>query len=525
MSLNSRLSPQDMEFMISCMAKGVNHLSEDDKRRWLICYQAYMKDAGILSYKPSPKIVPFHQSNAPIRLLHGSNRSGKTVSGSADLVWMALCMHPYKPNLTPDEYWVVSETYKVQEEASQRKIIDFLPPESIKRVNWVRAGIIESIVLDVTKDGRSIGESKITFKSSDSGVRSFAGAGKRGIWFDEEPPFDIYQECMARIQAGKDLSVWLTMTPIFEQRASGGKTGMSWTYRELYMKRSDERIDCFGVGIQDNIYLTTDQIEEQKKKYHGVEYDIRIKGEFKLLSGNSVFDLEALQNKMNESEEPKFRGLLTNEGGNIKLIEQERGALKIWRYPNQSRKFFIGADIGLGVGGDPSCAVVFDQNLRQCAELHGQINPQDMGRWLSNLGKYFNNAWVGIEANSFGIATIDSIKQTYGKLYFRYKVDQRSDIRTKQLGWWTDARSKPLMISEFGTAIRENSVTLYSKELMDEMATYVLGVNGTANAEVGCHDDRVIAAMIAFQVRKKHLVHEDVVRTQEFVPTNKLTGY
>lgn len=525
MSLTSRLSNEDMDFLMKSMVKGPESLSKEDKQRWLMCYQGYMQDAGILNYKPSPKFWDFHKSSAQIRLLHGGNRVGKTYSGAAEIVWMALCMHPFRPEIQPDEYWVVSETYKVQEEASQRKIIDFLPPELVKKANWVRAGILESVILDVVKDGKKLGESKITFKSSDSGVRSFAGAGKRGIWFDEEPPFDIYQECLARIQAGKDLSVWLTMTPIFEQRAGGGKTGMSWTYRELYAKRGTGRIDCFAIGLEDNVYLSKEQIEEQKKKYHGVEYDIRIKGEFKLLSGNCVFDIEALHESNKDLPEPKFCGQLNDAGNSWKLTKNERGPLKIWRWPSESSRFFIGADIGLGVGGDPSCAVVFDEQLRQCAELHGQINPQDMGKLLINLGKYYKNAWVGIEANSFGIATIDTIKQKYGKLYFRYKVDQRSDIKTKQLGWWTDARSKPLMISEFGNAFREGAVELNSAQLMDEMGTYVLGVNGTANAEVGCHDDRVIAAMIAFQVRKKHLIHEDIVRTPDYVPTSKIGGY
>ena len=477
-------------------------------------------------YEPASQAAEnFHKCGSPYRILHGANRSSKTYTGGAEAVMYATCQHPHKPNLTPNDGWVVSETYKVQEEASQKIVTSLLRPDRIKKVVNLKGGIIEQVWFDVVKDGKLLGTSKIGFKSSDSGVRNFAGAAKRWIWFDEEPPQEIYKECIARIGAGQPLDIWFTMTPIFQQRENGRKAGMSWVYRELYQKRDGKRISAFGMAVDDNKFLSREQIEEQKLKYTGVEYDIRIKGEFKLLSGNSVFDTEKIEQRSKCL--PRFsQGYLDYTSGNlITFKDRQNGILTVFEPPKNNERYFIGADIGLGVGGDPSGATVFDSQLNQVAEIHGQIPPDQMGQLLIKVGKWYNTAWIGIEANAFGIACIDSVKRIYGKLYFSYKIDQRSDQRTKRIGWWTDLKTKPLMVGDFAKAFREDSLTINSKYLLEEMATYVLGDDGSTNAEIGCHDDRVIAAMIALQVRKKHLNSGMNTPQEDFIPANAIAGY
>lgn len=505
----------------------IDQLSEEesDIYIWIINNLA-KKERPLDFYEPNKVAESFHKSTSPYRILHGANRSGKSYTGASEVCMYALCQHPYKPDLEPNEGWVVSETYKVQEEASQKIIMSLLQPNRIKKIINLKGGVIEQVWIDVVKAGKLIGTSKIGFKSSDSGVRNFAGAAKRWIWFDEEPPQEIYKECIARVGAGIPLDVWFTMTPVFQQRGNSGRGGMSWVYRELYQKRDGVRISAFGMSVEDNQHLTKEQIEEQKRKYTGVEYDIRINGEFRLLSGNSVFDTEKIEFIMKNL--PKYsQGFLDYSGveSGIKFKDKQNGVLKVWSPPIPNKRYFIGADIGLGVGGDPSCAVVLDEELKQVAELHGQIAPDQMGEQIHRLAKWYYDAWVGIEANSFGIACIDSIKKKYSKLYFSYKVDQRSDIKTRRVGWWTDSKTKPLMIGEYAKAVREESIEINSRELLEEMTTYVLGDDGSVNAEVGCHDDRVIAIMIALQVRKKHLNSDRNIPQESFIPSNSITGY
>lgn len=501
-----------------------------DEVDFLERFDVWKQDNGIWFYEPIPKVVPFHECNSEWRLLHGANRSSKSYSGAAEDVWYSTGLHPYKDIKTPNEGWVVSLSFKQQVEGVQPLILKLLPKDNIKKISYIKGEVIDTIWVipgadpDPRTDLRNC--SKITFKSSDQGERLFAGAGKRWIHFDEECSYKVWKESIARIAAGVPLQVWMTMTPIFEEEGTNRKVGMTWSYKELYCKRDGERISTFGVGIEDNIYLSKEQIESQKKKYHGAEYDIRIKGEFRLLAGNQVFDPEGLEKQERLTEGHVKKGRLEYEGRKVKFVEDDRGYLKIWQMPKHGDVYGIGSDIGLGTGGDPSAATVrLFNDLSLGATVHGQIPPDVMGDILKKLGIFYNQAWIGIEANSFGQATINEIKGTYHNLYYRYKRDQRTDKRTKQLGWWTDTKSKGILISDYGRAIRELALIIGDRNLLEEAMTYVIDGSGSSNAEAGCHDDLLIADMITYQVYKQYHHSFEMQAMERYKPSNQTAGY
>ncbi len=57
------------------------------------------------------------------------------------------------------------------------------------------------------------GMSLLGFKSYDQGRRKFQGTAKHVIWLDEEPPEDVYSECMARLMTTSGLML-STFTPL-----------------------------------------------------------------------------------------------------------------------------------------------------------------------------------------------------------------------------------------------------------------------------------------------------------------------
>lgn len=57
------------------------------------------------------------------------------------------------------------------------------------------------------------GTSLLGFKSYDQGRRKFQGTAKHLIWLDEEPPEDVYSECMARLMTTRGLML-ATFTPL-----------------------------------------------------------------------------------------------------------------------------------------------------------------------------------------------------------------------------------------------------------------------------------------------------------------------
>jgi phage terminase large subunit-like protein len=57
------------------------------------------------------------------------------------------------------------------------------------------------------------GTSVLGFKAYDQGRRKFQGTAKHVIWLDEEPPLDVYQECLARLMTTNGLML-CTFTPL-----------------------------------------------------------------------------------------------------------------------------------------------------------------------------------------------------------------------------------------------------------------------------------------------------------------------
>lgn len=57
------------------------------------------------------------------------------------------------------------------------------------------------------------GISSLGFKSYDQGRKKFQGTAKHVIWLDEEPPMDVYTECLTRTMTVNGLTI-CTFTPL-----------------------------------------------------------------------------------------------------------------------------------------------------------------------------------------------------------------------------------------------------------------------------------------------------------------------
>ena len=71
-------------------------------------------------------------------------------------------------------------------------------------------------------------------------------------------------------------------------------------------------------------------------------------------------------------------------------------------------------------------------------------------------------------------------------------------VSKKSLGWRTTSITKPELVAYADELIRKSFVIIRSKETLGEFFTYVIGRKGDTNAQSGCHDDEVIATMLAF---------------------------
>ena len=226
-----------------------------------------------------------------------------------------------------------------------------------------------------------------------------------------------------------------------------------------------------------------------------------------LASGRCCFEMAPLlgaRARIAAEPEPQAIAHLADKDRSSLAVSPAR--LLVWRTPEQGREYVIGADVGEGLAhGDPSAACVLDRETgEQVAELHGRIAPGRFARLLAALGMLYLGAELAVESNNHGHATLDALHNTlnYSPLY-RYRRYDQSGLAGEALGWPTNARTKPLMIDELAEAIGEGHLLIHSEGLVDECLTFVTTDSGSREAQPGKHDDRVMAAAIAWQVRKR----------------------
>lgn len=233
-----------------------------------------------IGQKVHTKQLDFHKSAKRVKAVFGGNRTGKTTCGAVEAVSHALGWTKYR-DLKPSSGWVVSQSSDNQKDVTQKEILRWLPKKEIQNIivrhgrkDDLEGSLIEKIVL---KNGYTIG-----FKTWEQGRESFQGASLGWVWFDEEPPLDVFQECQMRLMDQRG-DMWFTMTPL---------KGLTWVYELIYLnERNDPDIEYWMFEWDDNPWISREEIEKLLATMTDEEREARQFGRFTSLSGFAFVEL------------------------------------------------------------------------------------------------------------------------------------------------------------------------------------------------------------------------------------------
>ncbi len=217
-----------------------------------------------------------------------------------------------------------------------------------------------------------------------------------------------------------------------------------------------------------------------------------------ILSGRGRFDTEALE------------AILA--GCRVPIATELNGGLKVWEMPVQGRSYVIGADPAEGLHtGDYSAAVVIDQQTGlDVAWVHGHFPPQQFAAILNDLGLWYNTALLGCERNNHGGTVLLELQNhAYPALYAHRDYDAIGNA-SERIGWPTTSKTKPIMVDALAQAIQERW-PFHDTAFVAECRTYTVRDNGSTGASGSLHDDRVMAASIALQLRAFQPATEEIV--------------
>lgn len=221
-------------------------------------------------------------SEKQVRVLFWGNRVGKTEWGGEETANFVVPdrVHevevinrdkqslgkkplPFIRPLGKVEAWVGCPSFELQLDGTQAKLERWLPSNQIVHIDYLRGKIWKELYL---KDG-----SHISFKSYEQGREKWQSAGKDWIWFDEEPPKDIWEEAFVRQEAGHTLRIILTMTAI---------KGMTWVYERLYKATNNPDLFISMAGWDDNPWLLDVQKNQMARGLTADALKVRREGKF-----------------------------------------------------------------------------------------------------------------------------------------------------------------------------------------------------------------------------------------------------
>lgn len=248
----------------------INKLNNEINRR--------KQNNKLLLYNTQDKVhlkqLTFHKDPHKNRWVFGGNRSGKTECGAVETIYMARGNHPFRKITHATFGWVVSLSTQVQRDVAQQKILYYLNPDWIVNIVMLsgKKDNAKGGVIDYIQIKNIFGTiSTIGFKSCDQGREKFQGTSLDYIWFDEEPPYDIYEECRMRI-LDKGGDIFGTMTPL---------KGLTWVYETIYLNQNqDPQIWSIHMSWEDNPFLDNNQVKELEKSMSYEQLESRKYGNF-----------------------------------------------------------------------------------------------------------------------------------------------------------------------------------------------------------------------------------------------------
>lgn len=154
------------------------------------------------------------------------NQLGKTVAGSFEWAYHLTGRYPEwwegRRFDHPVRMWAAGETGESTRDTVQKLLVG--PPEKeeewgtgaipfVDLIDTQRARGVPNALDSVTVKNQFGGASTLLFKSYEKGRAKWQGDTLHGVWFDEEPPLDIYTEGLTRTNATNGITM-ITFTPL-----------------------------------------------------------------------------------------------------------------------------------------------------------------------------------------------------------------------------------------------------------------------------------------------------------------------
>lgn len=281
-------------------------------------------------------------------------------------------------------------------------------------------------------------------------------------------------------------------------------TGFELTDEEKELK------ECYNLTLE-QLQWRRDTLQNKCQNNEDIfhqEYPSYLEEAF-VTTGKPVFEISKVMARMQQLKPPLKQGYFDYRldaaekviESSIKWVDSNSGFIKIYEDVKQNYPYVIGGDTA-GDGSDSFIGQVLDNTTgKQVAVLRHKLDEDLYANQMYCLGKYYNVALLGIEANYSTHPIKELQRMGYTKQYMRETEDSLTNQIVKKYGFRTDKLTRPVIIAELVQIVREHIDLINDYDTLQEMITFVRNEAGRPEAMSGEHDDCIMALAIAYYIR------------------------
>lgn len=181
--------------------------------------------------------------------------------------------------------------------------------------------------------------------------------------------------------------------------------------------------------------------------------------------------------------------------------------------PFSSGEFIVvGVDTSTGVNDYCSAQFLSQKNLDIPLVFHSKVLATEMTNQLFPvLEKIYDTTGIApviaYERNNGGVFELERLsminRNNKYRIYLTKNVGNVDNPDEKKIGWDTNGATRPHMLASLKEAVDTHLIKIYDKPTINEMFSFIIAKTSAtqkAQAEVGAHDDLIMALAIAWQL-------------------------
>lgn len=187
---------------------------------------------------------------------------------------------------------------------------------------------------------------------------------------------------------------------------------------------------------------------------------------------------------------------------------------KQYRKIESKELLLFAVDTAAGGGDYTACQVVSRTKIDVPLVFHSKVTTGDfipqLVRTLESVFDLTNiKPHVAVERQCGGHILMDRLAGlNYAGKYECFSMPRVGNVTQQdpiRLGWDTNTATRPIMLADLQDAVNRKLLGIYDRQTINEMLSFIVAQTSTswkAQAEVGAHDDLVMALAIGWQMYK-----------------------